>query len=337
MSPRETLAPLVIIGSPRSGTTFLSHMVNRFFDMRVSRDNGTVLRFHRLLKHYEPLSDAGNLRRLISHLYADHYFQERVIARGLSLGEADLFERVHPRTYAALVAAAFGAAAESYQRTSWGYKRASMARSTSGNVNAVFPKARIVHIIRDAREVALSMRAASGALLERSWHFAATDWVSHVSSGRELAAEVGPQRYTEIRYEELMSSPADTMIRVLDFLGGGANRDASAARIRAEIDGLVKRDNTAKWRKQLPEGGVRQIERVAGPMLLELGYPLTAPDIAGKPIGLGERAYLQADRLLRNVLGVPLQGAWRYRIEGFKRAKRAVFDRTAEDNEGDED
>ena len=138
------LAPLVIIGSPRSGTTFLSHMVNRFFDMRLSRDNGTVLRFHRLLKHYEPLSDAANLRRLIKHLYADRYFQDRLIARGLSLSEAQLFERVHPRTYAALVAAVFGATAETYQRGSWGYKRASMARSTTGNVNAVFPSARIV-------------------------------------------------------------------------------------------------------------------------------------------------------------------------------------------------
>src|SRR5204862_5802016 len=119
------------------------------------------------------------------------------------------------------------AAAESYQHGSWGYKRASMARTTTGSVNAVFPAARIVHIIRDAREVALSMRAASGAILERNWHFAATDWVSHVSSGRQLVAEVGRPRYTEIRYEELMAAPAETMIGVLDFLGGGANREAS--------------------------------------------------------------------------------------------------------------
>jgi hypothetical protein len=39
------LSPLLIMGCPRSGTTFLPQMVNKFFDIRVSRHNGTLMRF----------------------------------------------------------------------------------------------------------------------------------------------------------------------------------------------------------------------------------------------------------------------------------------------------
>ena len=58
--PQTSLSPLLIMGSPRSGTTFLAHMVNRFFDIRLSRDNGTLVRYYELLSHYEPLSDDAN-------------------------------------------------------------------------------------------------------------------------------------------------------------------------------------------------------------------------------------------------------------------------------------
>jgi len=50
----NTLSPLLIMGSPRSGTTFLANMVNRFFDIRLNRDNGSLLRFYGLLSHYDP-------------------------------------------------------------------------------------------------------------------------------------------------------------------------------------------------------------------------------------------------------------------------------------------
>ena len=321
-----TLSPLLVMGSPRSGTTFLAHMINRFFDIRLSRDNGTLVRFYDLLPHYEPLSDDANLRRLISNLYADHYIQERLRGRGLVLTEAQLFERVRERTYGGLVEAIFGAIAQERGKSTWGYKRASLARMTGDSVNVLFPKARFVHIIRDAREVALSMaKASTVALLERSWHFGAADWVEHVTRGRAVAPKVGPDRYFEISYESLMADPATVLIEVLDFAGGGPDRDARAERIRAEVPGLIKPDNTAKWRKELPEKGIRQVERVAGPLLKELGYELMYPDVSGRPIGMAEMAYLQAQRAVANIVGAPFANLWQYRMSILKAKQRARF------------
>ena len=320
-----TLSPLLIMGSPRSGTTFLGNMVNRFFDIRLSRDNGSLLRFYGLLSHYDPLSDDANLRRLIKHLYADHYIQDRLLKRGLVLTEEQLFERVADRTYGGLVDTMFSAIAAKRGRTTWGYKRASLARMTGNNVNDIFPRARFVHIIRDARDVVLSMGRAGGTLLERTWHFAAADWVEHVRKGRAVAALIGPERYFELRYERLMSDPANALIDILDFGGGGTDRDARAERIRTEIPGLIKKGNTEKWRTQLPPEAIRHVERVAGPLLRDLGYPLAFPEVSGQPVPAGEMAMLHVKRVYYNIVGARMKTQFQYRLSVLQARQRARF------------
>lgn len=319
------MPPLVIIGSPRSGTTFLARMVNRFFDVHVVRDNGTMLRMHAKLAHYEPLSDDENMRRLIRHLFADHYVQERVVARGLKASEDDILASLGAnRTYSALIDTMFGAVAAGRGKRRWGYKRASLARMTGRHFNELFPTARFVHIVRDAREVALSMRRSRGSH-ERNWHFGAVDWMSHVEAGRQLGRQLGPGRYLELLYERVMAEPAAALTDLLDFSGAGPDRDARVATIRAEVPGLIKVGNTDKWRRLVPAGGIWQIERAAGPSLRDLGYPLVNPDIAGAPVGRLELAWLSVDRLFRNVFQSKLRIAGRYRIEVIKERWRARF------------
>lgn len=317
------LRPLLIMGSPRSGTTFLSQMVNRFFDVHVSRDNGTLLRFHRILKNYEPLSDDFNLRRLIADLYKDHFFTSRIRQRGMELSEAALFERVRTRTYGGLIEAIFQANADHHGKRTWGYKRASFGRVQGHHIDDLFPTARFVHIIRDARDVVLSMRNTPKVLLERSWHFAGLDWVSHVETGRRIGAGLGPDRYLEVRYEAFMSDPAGTLTRVFDFAGHGVAGAERRARMREEIGGLIKGGNTEKWRKTMPPDALKKVERVAGPLLLELGYPVVNTDLAGQPVSAPELAWLHADRIARNLFTRNIPMMIRYRLEVLKALQRS--------------
>src|SRR5688572_9195843 len=78
-------APLMIVGSPRSGTTFLARSINRFLDIHIARDAGVFLRFSRVLPAYGDLSNPGILRRLIDDLYKDAMFRTRFLERGLTL------------------------------------------------------------------------------------------------------------------------------------------------------------------------------------------------------------------------------------------------------------
>lgn len=317
-------APLLIMGSPRSGTTFLAQMVNRFFDIHICRDNGTMLRFHRMLPHYQPLSDDSNLGRLIRHLYGDFYFRQRLMGRGFSLSERELLARVGARTYGGLIEAIFSATAHEHGKRTWGYKRASFARVEGHHIEELFPRAKFVHIIRDARDVVLSMRTSTDLLLERSWHFGAVDWVSHVRTGQRIGRELGPDRYVEVRYERYMTEPAAVLTEILEFCGAGGDAERRQ-RIRSEIGGLVKSGNTEKWRQQVPPDAIRVIERVAGPLLLELGYPVVNRDVVGQSVGAPELVWLHIDRAIRNLLHTHFGAQARYRFEVLKGQHRARF------------
>ncbi|HEY0872607.1 MAG TPA: sulfotransferase [Vicinamibacterales bacterium] len=321
-APRDP-KPLLIMGSPRSGTTFLSQMVNRFFDFHISRDNGTLLRFHRLLRNYEPLADDANLRRLIRDLYQDHFFTSRIRQRGMGLSEDELFRRVRTRTYGGLIEAVFQANAEQHGKRHWGYKRASFGRVKGNYVDDLFPEARFVHIIRDARDVVLSMRNTPKVLLERSWHFAAVDWVSHVETGRRIGRSLGPDRYLELRYETLMADPVNTMLTIFEFAGSGPDGDTRAQKLRNEIGGLIKANNVEKWRRMMPSPALRRVERVAGPLLGTLGYPVVDRDVAGQPVGRLELACLYVDRIARNLFTRNIPMMIRYRLEVFKALQRS--------------
>jgi hypothetical protein len=318
-------APLLIMGSPRSGTKFLARMASQFFDVHICRDNGTLLRFHRNRSHYEPLADDANLRRLIKHLYRDQYFRERVRNRGMELSEAELFDRVRARTFGGLIEAVYSATAMGHGRRWWGYKRASLARVDGQHVEDLFPGARFVHIIRDARDVVLSMRKSTASLLEKSWHFGAVDWVSHVEAGRAIGRRMGPSRYLEVRYEQLMAEPAEVLSEVLTFWHRDAGDEERIARIRREIGPLVRSDNTDKWRRQMPPSAVRTIERVAGPLLGELGYHVDNPDVAGKPVSGPRLAWFFVDRIARNIFPTRVSAIVRYRMEVWKAKQRARF------------
>ncbi len=317
-------APLLIMGSPRSGTTFLGQMVNRFLDIHICRDNGTMLRFHRNLSHYAPLHEEANLRRLIQHLYADHYFTERVRQRGMALSEAELLARVEPRTYGGLISAVFSATALGHGKNNWGYKRAGFARVTGHQIDDLFPGARFVHCIRDARDVVLSMRSSTDLLLERSWHFGAVDWVSHLTTGRALGRQLGPDRYMEVRYEQFMAEPVKVLTDIVAFTGGDAN-DERLARMREELPKLLKADNTEKWRRAVPPDAIKTIERVAGQLLADLAYPVINPDVVGQPIGVVENVGLHADRISSNLFRTQLGVMARYRLEVVKSHLRARF------------
>ena len=72
-------------------------------------------------------------------------------------------------------------------------------------VSEMFPESRFVHLIRDARDVAASLTQVHfgpDSIVE-----AAFFWMSHVEAGRHAGSTLGPDRYLEVKYEDLASRP----------------------------------------------------------------------------------------------------------------------------------
>jgi len=80
----------------------------------------------------------------------------------------------------------------------------------------LFPDAQFVHVIRDARDVAVSHRKRFGY---RSSLRSAVKWPRYIAAARESGARLAPGRYYEVRYDRLVADPEATLRPMLDFLG----------------------------------------------------------------------------------------------------------------------
>ena len=108
-----------------------------------------------------------------------------------------------------------------------------------------FPDARIIHIIRDGRDVALSLdkREWSRPLpwdKKKSLLAAGIYWEWIVRKGRKYGAMLG-SNYMEVRYEELVRDPGRTLARVGEFI----QHDLDYARILRASVGSVKEPLTS--------------------------------------------------------------------------------------------
>jgi hypothetical protein len=326
--PSARKAPLFIIGSPRSGTTFLTRMVNRFLDIHVARDAGVFLRFHRMLAHYGDLGNRTNMRRLVGDMYRDYFFRSRFLERGLTLSADELIDTLPQRDYRTLVDRILMETARSHGKTSWGNKKPSYSMG-GGDLDAIFPTARFVHIIRDGRDVALSMRNATHLLLEQNWYFAAKDWKEHVLGGRELQRQLGPDRYLEIRYEDLLRDPTGVFSTILTFIGASADERLALERISSEIRDVMKADNSEKWRKRIPPHAQQTIERAVGDLLGELGYARAFPDAHRLPFSRREMIVFHADRVYRRLFTRSLTKTVNFKLQQAMTSTRAALGRSA--------
>lgn len=195
----------------------------------------------------------------------------------------------------------------------------------SFHVNTILrlsPQARFVHLLRDGRDVAVSlMRVSAG--WGRWWapsHVAdaATIWRRHVEAARTAAEASGA--YMEVSYEDLRSpNGADHLRRVLGFCGveasprtarslyaehsirsagetsggivWGGEVSAHGITEPREPDGFVGHGAVGGWTHELSPQQRRLFDRVAGALLVELGY--ADDDSWARPANWRERAAAQ--------------------------------------------
>ncbi len=86
----------------------------------------------------------------------------------------------------------------------------------------LLPKARVIHVLRDARDVVSSLTAREAWL--RSWapsdaRNAAAFWVKRINAVRAAMPSIPARQFHEIRYETLLESPVEVMRGTADFLG----------------------------------------------------------------------------------------------------------------------
>ena len=152
-----------------------------------------------------------------------------------------------------------------------------------------FPDAKFIHIIRDGRDVALSLdkRGWSRPLPwdgKKGLLAAGLYWEWIVRKGRKLGVTLNPD-YLELRYEDLVNQPAQTLEGLAVFLA----HDLDYQRIQQTRIGSVKNPLTSfkedlergqfkpveRWKERFPPDQLVLFESLVGDCLQELGYVLS--------------------------------------------------------------
>lgn len=153
-------------------------------------------------------------------------------------------------------------------------------------IDRLLPQSRFIHIIRDGREVAVSMMSVRKRVGHSPGEVrgAAREWYRCLTMARADGERLGPQRYLEVRYESLMKDTATELERVLRFSGLPVD-PAFVERISKEhhisVRQVSKGDATlnalraqpgAIWREKMSVSERWIFDRMVGGLLNQLGY-----------------------------------------------------------------
>jgi hypothetical protein len=292
------MAPVFVLGCPRSGTTLLRNLLRSHPNLTFPSESHFIPLFYRAWG--DPADDRA-ARRLAARILALHWIRR---------WELDLTPEHFDgcRTYAALIDRLYAAVARRDGATRWGDKTPYYAKEIP-TLAHLFPTAQFIHIIRDGRDVVASLLRAS--FTARTPYTAALYWKAHVTAARRDGAPLGPERYLEVEYGALLADTEGTMRRVCAFLGEPFDERVlvqSALDWRRFVptfgprradqvsDTEIVRDNAGKWRRTLSADDVAVIEAAAGDLLAELGYEATG---TRRRVRLAERLAWQAGDRLR--------------------------------------
>jgi hypothetical protein len=174
-------------------------------------------------------------------------------------------------------------------------------------IESALPETRFVHVIRDGRDVALSVLDRTVKDLDAAE--VARRWRRKVERARTDAPRL--RHYLEVRYEALVSDPRAALEEVCEFIelpfdeamldyhersgerlsemrrslpGSGGETQLSAERrmeTHRRTTAPPDASRATRWREEMSAADRASFERVAGGTLARLGYPLSgAPSVA---------------------------------------------------------
>lgn len=275
--------PFFVVGTSRSGTTMFALMLNAHSELHVPNETWF-------------LSD------LMDELPLDGWLSTQQVESALSivLGHwrwrewgvedrrlANSLRRLDRPTLAEVIDSIFSLPLADSSKVRWGDKTPGYTTEIE-RLHHVFPRAQFLHIIRDGRDVCLSLK-------KTGWHGEtigkiADYWAATVAQGRAVGRTLPRGLYMEVPYERLVLSTEEVLGSVCTFLGVGFEaemlrfyhdaREHILERARGHLTKAFRpprKSDVARWKREMTSLQVAIFESFAGSVLEQTGYERRFP------------------------------------------------------------
>lgn len=298
-APKRPPMPF-IVGSPRSGTTLLRLMLDAHPLLAIPPETGFIVpltvhgkesygcveSFWKLLTGYPDSKSSA---------WPDFHLKKQPLR--------DALEKIHPFDSAEGLRVFYRLYASRFKKSRFGDKTPMYARHMTG-IEALLPEARFIHIVRDGRDTAVSLRklwfSPGNTMTEQ-----AAFWRDNVLTAREQGRQV--RHYLEVSYEKLVQDPKKVLHEICAFIELPYSKKMldyhqHAPRRINEHEGRLNKDGTVilskearmkqqassskalmpeligRWRTILTASEVLEFEAVAGETLRLYGYETNVPN-----------------------------------------------------------
>ncbi len=286
-----------LVGAPRSGTTLLRMMLDANSQLAIPPETGFLTGIREQAGH--PCTVERVVEWMTSYpagqapVWPDFQISRDALEAALrGLPALTLAEAVRGfyRLYAA-----------GQNKPRWGDKTPGYSQHMEA-IRALIPESKFIHLIRDGRDVALSLRAqpfSPGSTMTDQ----AKLWMEMTGAARRSAEVLGG--CMEVRYEQLVSHPEPVLRQICAFLelpfepgmlqpeqraearllehgervapgGGVVLTKAERRKIWHHSAKAVDASRAGQWREKLTIEEIAEFEQTAGRWLDELGYPLVS-------------------------------------------------------------
>jgi hypothetical protein len=273
----STPRPFFIVGHPRSGTTLLRFMLSSHPRLYVPDETG-FLPFLDInpWQELDPAAVAVLLRRIgqLNRFWDGLVEDEAAFYTSLSKERPPTLPDVLDTLYRLQTLS---------DTARWGDKTPLYVQYMP-QIEAIFPEAQFIHVIRDGRDAALSARAKWGRSKPyMDLSYLLRNWVRNVQAGRASGLQLGPERYYEVRYEALVTDPAATLQALCRYLGEAydeamldydrlARSEGGGVDAHVEAQKALQTGSIGRWRREMTPFERQLAQAVAGPLLAELHY-----------------------------------------------------------------
>jgi hypothetical protein len=250
---------------------------------RISLPTGESHFFIPLYRNAETFGDLSqpeNIRRVLQAMYAQSAEFLDTDLHGLRFDIDRLTNEFHSagrRTVRDVVAGLFEKNAAGEGKARWGDKTPYYILQLP-KIFDWFPDAQVIHLIRDGRDVALSMFARADDFAVYNTYHAAKYWEQYVTVGHDQGSKFSPDRYMELRYEDILDDQRGSMKKICGFLGEDFDeslinfKKASIAGKTPLVQASVQKSNQEKWRTEMTKRQIEIFESAAGATLKAFGY-----------------------------------------------------------------